>query len=149
MAYKAHKPGMSGVNTAHADNLSIESNQDSHPDQILIDAWARRQAAYVVYNALPFNEDLGGDPGEYSPDEREQWDIIDAAEMLLCSTKAKTPRGVILQLLVSLSHSLTDREAEEAINDADLPALYAMEEGFDWADQMALAAIRSLEAMEA
>lgn len=119
----------------------------TNTDAVLEHAWARRQEAYAAYNALPDEEWERG--AGYAPEQDRLWVIIDEAEEVIRSTVAKTPRGAAIQLWVALYHSVTGREDDEAITRGDLVRLSKIEDGFDWSARMALAALRSLEAMGA
>ncbi len=110
-------------------------------DDALIDAWARRSAAYDQYNALPHS---ATDAAAYSPDEQAQWDIIDAAEAVICSTIAKTPEGVAVQLWTQLSHRVIDRADDAAAFRRDLPHFEALGDRLDWTERLTVAALKSL-----
>lgn len=126
------------------DNNTIAPAPDA-PDAAILAAWERHKSAHAVYAALPFGEALP--LGSYTPEEQEQWDVIDAAEAVMKNTLATTPVGVECQLWVSLCHSLTDRKDEQAARDRNLDYFLADEGRFDWTDRLVIAAIRSLRAM--
>lgn len=132
-----------GINSTPApDGATTLSTKD---DAAIIAAWMRHKAAHAVYAALPFGEALP--LGSYTPEEQQQWDMIDAAEAVIKNNIATTPAGVEIQLWVSLAHSLTDRSDEQAARDRNLAYFLADEGRFDWTDRLVIAAIRSLRAM--
>lgn len=114
-------------------------------DVAIVAAWDSHKTAHSIYADLPFGEVLP--LGSYTPEEQAQWDVIDAAELVIQTTTAQTPLGVEIQLWVCLCHSLTDREAEQAARRCDLAYFLADEEQLDWSDRLVLSAIRSLRAM--
>ena len=112
-------------------------------------AWERRQLAYAAYNAQPVDQP-GLQPGEVeTPEEKRLWAIIDEAEEVIRSNVATTPRGVAIQLWCCLYHSVAGREDDQAITRGDLDRLTALEGKLDWNTRLALAALRSLQAMGA
>jgi hypothetical protein len=117
-------------------------------DAAIIAAWERRQKAYTAYNALPLdNEPVIDDHG---PGERKLWAEIDAAEEQIRSATAVTTRGAMIQLSCAVYHSLTQQSDVEALDRGDLEAIEAGGHGpADWSGRLALAALRSLMAMEA
>lgn len=112
----------------------------ANPDAAIIAAWERRKAAYARFETLPF-EDAAG--------EAAFWATVDAEEEVIRSATARTPRGVMIQILVALNHTFTDRETDEALQRGDLASLAANEQDYDWSERMTVAALRSLEAMGA
>ena len=129
--------------------VAIPSGAFAHPpqgDAAIQAAWNRRVEASRIYDALPFS-DADGEP--YTPEERVQWAIIDAAEEFIRSTVAKTPQGVVIQLWAQLSHNVTHRDDEAATRRRDLAYFEAMNEALDWTERLTIAAIRSLQGMEA
>lgn len=114
-------------------------------DPVIEAAWQRRQEAFAVYNALP--DDDGPSTGGYAPGEREQWDIIDAAEETIQTTTANTIRGAMIQLQVGLYHATTSKADESAITRGDFQALRRDDSNLDWPGQMMLAALISLASM--
>lgn len=116
-------------------------------DAAIIAAWERHKSAHAIYADLPFGEALP--MGSYTPEEQAQWDVIDAAELEIQTAVATTPLGAEIQLWVSLCHSITEREAEQAARRCDLDYFNADEEQLDWTDRLVLSAIRSLRAMGA
>lgn len=116
-------------------------------DAVIEAAFARRQAAYATYNALP--PDSGPAINGYGPGERELWDIIDEAEEIIRSHVATTPRGAMLQLWCAMYHSVSGREDDEAITRGDFGAIARLDGALDWNVRLMLAALRSLQSMEA
>lgn len=115
-----------------------------HTDAAILDAWERRKAAYARYNALPDNKrDFNR-----TPEEAAEWRIIDEAEELIRSTTARTPAGVATQLWVSLAHGSGDKESDVALEQGDLEYFDQLGSGADWNVRLAVAALRSLKAME-
>jgi hypothetical protein len=122
--------------------------QAINPDAAILAAWERRQEAYNAYKALPL--DNGPTTDGYRPGERELWDRIDAAEEEIRKAIAQTTRGATIQLQCAVFHILRFRKDVEAFDRGDLAAVQASERGpEDWSGQLALAALRSLMAMEA
>lgn len=116
-------------------------------DAVIEASFARRQAAYATYNALP--PDSGAVVNGYGPGERELWDIIDEAEEVIRSHVATTPRGAMIQLWCAMYHSVSGREDDEAITRGDFGALARLDGTLDWNVRLMLAALRSLQSMEA
>lgn len=117
-------------------------------DAAILWAWERRQKALAAYNALPLNNEpvVKG----YGPGERELWNVIDGAEKEIRSATATTPRGAMIQLQCAVFHSLTQQSDVEAFDRGDIAAIEAGEHGPEtWSGRLALAALRSLMAMEA
>lgn len=110
----------------------------------IMEAWQRRQAAYTLYNTLPYSEN----DSDYTPEEKEQWAIIDATEKVIRETVARTPAEVSVQLWTSLQHTFTNREEDEAACFGDLAFFEARDEDLDWTVRLIIAALRSLKAME-
>ena len=121
---------------------------NSDPDAAIFNAWNRRQAASRDYNALPF-ADYEDCHGAYTPEEQAVLDIIDAAEEEIRSSIAATPQGIALQLWVALHALVTQRDDNRAANEADLEYFEHKGEEADWNVRMIVAAIRSLQNMEA
>ena len=122
--------------------------QTINPDRAILAAWERRQTAFVAYNALPLDNQpvING----YGPGEAELWAVIDAAEEEIRSATAHTTRGAMIQLQCSVFHSLTQRSDVEAFDRGDIAAIEVGGHGpADWSGRLALAALRSLMAMEA
>lgn len=133
-----------------ADSISAPNGAttlSTNDDAAIIAAWERHKAAHAVYAALPFGDGLP--LGSYTPEEQEQWDVIDAAEAVIKDNVATTPAGIEIQLWVSLAHNLSDQVDEQAAHDRDLDYFLADEGRFDWTDRLVIAAIRSLRAMQA
>lgn len=116
-------------------------------DAVIEAAFARRHEAYAAYNALPL--DSGPVVDGHGPHELELWEIIDAAEHVIRTTTAKTPRGVMLQLWCAMYHCVDDTENDEAVNRGDFAALDNLDNDLNWSARLMLAALRSLQAMEA
>ncbi|WP_260598879.1 hypothetical protein [Sphingomonas endolithica] len=110
-------------------------------------AWACREQAYAAYNALPDNN--GPVVNGYGPSEREMWAIIDEAEETIRAAVATTARGAMLQLWCAMYNSVSGREDDEAVTQGDFAAIDRKDSGLDWNARLMLAAIRSLQAMEA
>jgi hypothetical protein len=122
--------------------------QTINPDAAILAAWECRQIAYNAYKALPLDNGLTTDG--YGPGERELWDQIDAAEKEIRKATAQTTRGAMIQLQCAVFHSLAHRKDVEAFERGDLAAVEASDYGpEEWSGQLALAALRSLMAMEA
>ena len=118
----------------------------ANPDQALLDAWDRRVAAFLRYNALP-NSETPGDV--YTPDEKAEWAIIDEAEEVIRSHVATTPAGVAVQLWSCLQHSMHYRWSEAACLARNLGPIEARGQELDWNVRLIIAAIRSLIAIGA
>ena len=119
-----------------------------NPDAAILAAWERRHKAFAAYNALP--DDNRPVIGGYGPGERELWAEIDAAEAEIRTATAQTTPGAMIQLKCSVFHSLNDREDVEAFERGDIAAVEASDAGPEnWSGRLALAALRSLMAMEA
>lgn len=118
-------------------------------DAEILAAWERWREAHAVYDALPFADEIGLEPGTRTPDEAEQWGIIDEAQAVLATTKAATPEGAAIQLWVALWPSNHDGEVVRAIFRRDLAWFEANESDFDWDVRLILAALRSLQAQGA
>lgn len=119
------------------------------PDAAIKAAWQRRQVAYAEYNSLPPDQP-GLEEGECeTPDEKRCWVIIDEAEEVIRSTKAKTVAGVTIQLWCALYHSVGLGIEDAAITRGDFDWLAANDERLDWSARLALAAMRSLRSMGA
>ena len=113
------------------------------PDADILAAWGRITAAHAALAACPVH----AGPGEYSPAERAQWDIVDAAEATIRTNKATTPAGVEVQLWVGLIHLMNDDGVEQAILRRDLDWFDERDGEFDWFERLFIAAIRSLRSM--
>lgn len=127
---------------ADVDRLS-----QTRSDEAILAAWERRRAAYGRYNALPFSD--SSEPGDMTPEERAEWDQIDAADEVIREHVATTPEGAAVQLWIALQHSITQRDDEAACLRRDLGWFEAKGEGLDWNVRLVIAALRSLKAMEA
>lgn len=123
-----------------AGATTLTKNDDAE----ILAAWGRRSVACAIYGTLPFSD---CPKVEYTPEERAQIDIMDAAEIMVCDATATTPQGVAVQLWTALAHIEQSVEAEAAINIMDLDWFLADETRFDWNVRLILAAIRSLRAM--
>jgi hypothetical protein len=121
--------------------------QTINPDVAILAAWERRQTAFAAHNALPL-DNLPSVNG-YGPGERELWAEIDAAEEEIRKATAQTTRGAMIQLSCAVFNSLTHQQDVDAFDRGDLAAIEAGEHGPDsWSGRLALAALRSLMAME-
>ena len=109
-------------------------------------AWQRRVQAYDEFQSLP--DDAEPVVDGYRPGERELWDVIDAAEEVIRSRVAKTPRGAMIQLWCVMYHSVTGRDEDAAVTRGDFAALDHADSTLDWNARLTLAALRSLQAME-
>jgi len=120
------------------------------PDAAMQIAWERRKAAFARYNALPFADDTEAAPaGIMTPAERECWDVIDSAERTIERSTATTPQAVAYQLWCAVSHTTSDRAQEAAAIQGDLATMTALHGELDWNTKLIVAAIRSLQAIEA
>lgn len=113
----------------------------ANDDAAILAAWEQHKAARATYDALPHSE---LPMQEYTPEELEQWAIMDATEEVIRSTKATTLTGVEIQLWTALGHSLNDNDECVAALRGDLAWFDAREADFDWIDRLTLSAIRSL-----
>jgi hypothetical protein len=116
-----------------------------HPDADILSAWERRRAAHARYSALPPCDAPGC---AMSPQEAAEWEIIETAEEAIRSAVARTPRGVAIQLWTSLAHNSGSNEADAAIEREDLGFFDDLSDRADWNVRLAVAALRSLKAME-
>lgn len=119
---------------------------DIRLDGPILDAWERRNTAWARYEALPDT-----DPLHTNAAEAECIAIADAAEEIIRIETAATPRGVEIQLWLSLSHAsdASQRSVSELVNREDLASLLSQEDEFDYSTRMHLAALRSLASMGA
>lgn len=122
-------------------NTAIASTKD---DAALIAAWDRRAAAFLAVRELPDEPEM--DRGE-TPEQKAQWDIIDAAEKEIRSQVATTPRGVEIQLWTAATFLFDSNENEAPTFRADLDHFLAKGDGLDWSERLVLAALVSLRAM--
>jgi len=113
-------------------------------DAAIIDAWNARTEAFAKLPGL-----RPTDTDDYTPDEEAQWAIIDAAEKIIHAGTAATPQGAEAQLWTSLYYLFIDNEQVNATHRCDVDWFLARDEDFDWSERLALAAIRSLRAMQA
>jgi hypothetical protein len=116
----------------------------TNDDAAIFAAWDRRKAAYAKLEELR-PEDISAD---YTPEERDQFGILDAAEETIRSSTATTARGVELQLWTGLYHLFAKGEASAAALNGDLAWFDANEDEPDWSDRLVIAAIRSLRAQQ-
>jgi hypothetical protein len=114
------------------------------PDAAILAAWGHRSVASAIYSGLPFSDCPNA---AYTPEEKEQVDIMDAAEEVIRAAVATTPQGVAVQLWTALAHIEQDRDPETAINIMDLDWFLLDEGRFDWSTRLILAALKSLRAM--
>jgi hypothetical protein len=119
----------------------------ANTDSAIEAAFERRQRAYAEYQSLPLDNQPIIDG--YGPGERELWAIIDTAELEIRQAIATTPRGVMLQLWCAMYHSISKGAEDEALTRADFAALDREDVQLDWNVRLMLAALRSLQAMEA
>lgn len=110
-------------------------------------AFERRQQAHAAFNALPTDNQPVIDG--YGPGERVLLDIIEFAEEEIRQTVATTPRGVMLQLWCAMYSSITKSDAETALTRADFEVVEQIDGKLEWNVRLVLAALRSLQAMEA
>lgn len=109
-------------------------------DATILAAWQRRVDARAEYEKIGVNGD--------TPAEKRLWGIIDQAEEEIRATIATSPEGVMIQLWIAVDHSIMTREEDDACTTGDI--LYFVGEHDrrqDWNTRLALAAIRSLQAM--
>lgn len=111
-------------------------------DVAIIEANERRLAAYAEMERLAPTS-----IGNVSGAENEQWSIIDAAELVIMSSVATTPRGAEVQLWTALHNHYQEAEPAAAANRADLDWFDAKHDDLDWPDKLFVATIRSLRAM--
>lgn len=116
---------------------------DYDPDAAIKAAWERRQTAYTRYSLLPFADE----PGEYTPEEKNLWAIVDQAEEEIRAAVAKTPEGVAIQLWVALYHVVSGREHDAMITRGDLDGLARVDKELDWNGRFVISALRSLRSM--
>lgn len=116
------------------------------PDAHIVAAMARYRAARATYNALPNSDDP--DVSE-TPEERAQWEHMDAAESEIMERVATTPRGVEAKLWLALMHFESPYAREQAALAGDLDFFRAREESLDWGERLIVSAIASLRSMAA
>lgn len=116
----------------------------TNDDAEIFAAWERRRAAYEKLAELHPEDDNA----DYTPEERDQFGIIDAAEATIRAAKACTARGTELQLWTGLYHLFTAGEATDAALIGDLDWFDANDEEIDWSDRLVIAAIRSIRAQQ-
>jgi hypothetical protein len=117
-------------------------------DAAILQAWATWQAGHREMRAL--QGDLPAEHGSaYSVEENRLWAIIDAAVERIRATTARSPRDVAIQLCIALCHTLTTDGAELALIEGNTTAIHRTDAEQDWETRLTLAALRSLEAMEA
>ncbi|MBU7587903.1 MAG: hypothetical protein KAF42_01680 [Sphingopyxis terrae] len=114
------------------------------PDAEILAAWDRITAARAALAACPVHTG----PGDYSPAERAQWDIIDAAEAVIRTTAATSPAGVEIQIWVGLIHVMNDDGVEQAILRRDIDWFDERDGELDWFERLFVAGIRSLRSMQ-
>ena len=117
------------------------------PDAAIEAAWQRRQAAYVAYNAIP--PDYSPDAPSETPEEAKLWATVNESEDVIRSTTARTPRGAMLQLWCAMYHSVMNGDDDAALTRGDFAALDRMDEKLEWNARLVLAALRSLQTIEA
>lgn len=129
----------------NADSISAPEGATTftNNDAAIIAAWDRMIAAYATYDNLA--EHTG--EGAYSAEEQAQWDIIDAAELVIYNAVASTPRGAELQLWAAVNNTLTERDACAAALRQDLAWFDANGEGLDWTERNLISVLRSLRAI--
>lgn len=113
-------------------------------DAAIISAWDRRAAAFLTVRELPDEPAIGG--GE-TPEQKAQWDIIDAAEAEIRNAVACTPRGAEIQLWTAATHSFDSAEDEEPCYRGDLDYFVDKGDALDWMERLMVSALRSLRAM--
>lgn len=143
---------LGGIKARHvrdANNSPLATAPVARPDAAILGAWERRQNAYTAYHARPIDQP-GLEPGEFNtPEEKRLWAIIEEAEEVIRSATATAVRGASIQLWTCLNHSVTGREDDAAITRGDLARLERIDTDLSWNARLALAALRSLQAMEA
>jgi hypothetical protein len=131
---------------ADARELAVAAAGDALKETELEEVWSRRVTAGVRYSALP----MGGeyvDADGHDPAEATEWAIMRDTEQIIISRMAKTARGAAIQLWAAVLSFMSSREEEAAVFRGDLDWLLADREKRDWSEQMALAALRSIESM--
>jgi hypothetical protein len=118
----------------------MTTNSTQNPDTAILEAAQRIKSAHA---------DMAGMIQLPDPEAAAFWNMIDADEQLIASVIATTPQGVAAQVWASLSHGLTDRRHNAAADRHDLAYFTPeVERDLDWSDNLLLAALRSLTAME-
>ncbi len=110
-------------------------------DAAIISAWDRRAAAFLTVRELPDEPAIGG--GE-TPEQKAQWDIIDAAEAEIRNAVASTPRGAEIQLWTAATYIFDSADDEPPCYRGDLEYFEAQGDQRDWTDRLLIAALRSL-----
>ncbi|WP_324740115.1 hypothetical protein U8326_10080 [Tsuneonella sp. CC-YZS046] len=119
-------------------------------DSAILVAFDEWRKALLAYRALPdAEEDRVEDEHGYTEEEKTLWDKIHGAEKLIVESPAKTPAGVSAKLLIALVHIDGYRETETTVISDDINAVLALDESLDGNGRIILAAIRSLQGMEA
>lgn len=134
-----------GATAVAAIAATIPASAAAGEDAAIIEAWERRKAAYLEFNAHPLigTGDLVGDQ-----EEERLWAIIDEAEAFIRQTTAKTPQGIEVQLWMALYHSVSlTHNGDSIVLRGDLPAVEQIESGLDWNARIIVAAIRSARSM--
>lgn len=126
-------------------NIHSTSAPEGKADADILAAWGRRSVASAIYATLPFSECPNA---AYTPEEKAQVDVINAAEILICDATATSLGGVAIQLWTALAHIEQSRDGEAAINIMDLDWFLEDETRFDWDVRLILAALKSLRAMD-
>lgn len=115
------------------------------PDSALIErTYQQWKDEYQHYNRLPI-PDGEGDEAE----DTRLMDHLGELEDVIRAGTATTPRAVAAQLWIALKHTMTKRDEEAAILREDINWLSEREERFCWEERLVLAALRSLNAMDA
>lgn len=130
---------MADNSTGAPESATTLSTKD---DAAILAANQRRLAAYAEMDRL-----AAASIDNRSPAEEAQWAIIDAAELVMMSSVATTPRGLEAQLWTALHNFYQDAEPAAAANRADLDWFNAKHEDLDWSDKLFVAALRSVRAM--
>jgi hypothetical protein len=116
----------------------------TNDDAAICDAWDRRLAAYAKLAELHPEDDNA----DYTPEERDQFGIIDAAEETIRASTAATARGAELQLWTGLFHLFGAGKASDAARVGDLDWFTANTDELDWSDKLIVSAVRSLRAQQ-
>jgi len=116
----------------------------TQPDVEILAAWDKWKATHQRLEAME-PEELTGE----SAAEAAIWREIDAAEIAIRNATATTPRGIEIQCLIALEHSVRRRPEQLALLAEDLPALRVLSEEWDWTAQMLFAAVLSAHVMGA
>lgn len=134
-----------GASAAVAIAATVPASATAGEDAALIEAWERRKAAYLEFNAHPL---IGEGTDEGEREEERLWAIIDEAEAFIRQTTAKTPQGIEVQLWMALYHSVSlTHNGDSIVLRGDFAAVEQIENTLDWNARIIVAAIRSARIM--